>query len=422
VKKIIFLIPIMILSIFVDSKNIRFAVISDTHLYDTTLGVNSEEFKKYVENDRKLLEESSFLFDQFLEDIQNESLDFVLVPGDITKDGELLNHKFFIEKISKILDGKTKVFVICGNHDINNFDGFKYEEKGKERVESISKKDFENLYQNFGYLNYFSKDENSLSYITSLNEEYYLVALDGCKYFLNNEKNPSTVSGKVNKKTLFWLKDNLEKLKGRNKKVIVMIHYNLIEHFAGQKKGYPEYVLENNEELLKILKRYDVKLVFTGHFHANDIAKRKFKNGYIFEIETGSPSTFPSPYRIVEILNDTFVKIQTFSLLKTPELYSYAKEYTESGIYNIAFKIIKGYKISDRESDILAKKISYSMVSHYRGDEVMPEGFFETKGFSLKSKFIMFLKKDMFKNLLNDSTPDNDVIINLYSGEISNLK
>ncbi|HCP17202.1 TPA: hypothetical protein DIT23_06600 [candidate division WOR-3 bacterium] len=421
-KKIIFLIPIMILSIFVDSKNIRFAVISDTHLYDTTLGVNSEEFKKYVENDRKLLEESSFLFDQFLEDIQNESLDFVLVPGDITKDGELLNHKFFIEKISKILDGKTKVFVICGNHDINNFDGFKYEEKGKERVESISKKDFENLYQNFGYLNYFSKDENSLSYITSLNEEYYLVALDGCKYFLNNEKNPSTVSGKVNKKTLFWLKDNLEKLKGRNKKVIVMIHYNLIEHFAGQKKGYPEYVLENNEELLKILKRYDVKLVFTGHFHANDIAKRKFKNGYIFEIETGSPSTFPSPYRIVEILNDTFVKIQTFSLLKTPELYSYAKEYTESGIYNIAFKIIKGYKISDRESDILAKKISYSMVSHYRGDEVMPEGFFETKGFSLKSKFIMFLKKDMFKNLLNDSTPDNDVIINLYSGEISNLK
>lgn len=421
-KKIIFLIPIMILSIFVDSKNIRFAVISDTHLYDTTLGVNSEEFKKYVENDRKLLEESSFLFDQFLEDIQKESLDFVLVPGDITKDGELLNHKFFIEKISKILDGKTKVFVICGNHDINNFDGFKYEEKGKERVESISKKDFENLYQNFGYLNYFSKDENSLSYITSLNEEYYLVALDGCKYFLNNEKNPSTVSGKVNKKTLFWLKDNLEKLKGRNKKVIVMIHHNLIEHFAGQKKGYPEYVLENNEELLKILKRYDVKLVFTGHFHANDIAKRKFKNGYIFEIETGSPSTFPSPYRIVEILNDTFVKIQTFSLLKTPKLYSYAKEYTESGIYNIAFKIIKGYKISDRESDILAKKISYSMVSHYRGDEVMPEGFFETKGFSLKSKFIMFLKKDMFKNLLNDSTPDNDVIINLYSGEISNLK
>lgn len=421
-KKIIFLIPILILSIFVDSKNIRFAVISDTHLYDTTLGVNSEEFKKYVENDRKLLEESSFLFDQFLEDIQKESLDFVLVPGDITKDGELLNHKFFIEKISKILDGKTKVFVICGNHDINNFDGFKYEEKGKERVESISKKDFENLYQNFGYLNYFSKDENSLSYITSLNEEYYLVALDGCKYFLNNEKNPSTVSGKVNKKTLFWLKDNLEKLKGRNKKVIVMIHHNLIEHFAGQKKGYPEYVLENNEELLKILKRYDVKLVFTGHFHANDIAKRKFKNGYIFEIETGSPSTFPSSYRIVEILNDTFVKIQTFSLLKTPKLYSYAKEYTESGIYNIAFKIIKGYKISDRESDILAKKISYSMVSHYRGDEVMPEGFFETKGFSLKSKFIMFLKKDMFKNLLNDSTPDNDVIINLYSGEISNLK
>jgi hypothetical protein len=112
----------------------------------------------------------------------------------------------------------------------------------------------------------------------------------------------------------------------------------------------------------------------------------------MFGIETGSPLTFPSPYRIVEILNDTFVKIQTFSLLKSPEFYSYAKEYTESGIYNIAFNIIKSYKISDRESDLLAKKISYSMVSHYRGDETMPEKFFENKDFSIKSKFIMFLK------------------------------
>mgnify|MGYP000070730724 CR=1 FL=1 len=421
-KRLWFFISILILSIFLNSKNIRFAIISDIHLYDTTLGVRSEEFKKYIMQDRKLLKESSFLLDQFLEDIQKESLDFILIPGDITKDGELVNHKLFIEKVSKILDGKTKIFVICGNHDINNFDGFKYEEKGKVRVEGISKKDFENLYQNFGYLNSFSKDENSLSYIARLNEDYFLVALDGCKYYLNDEKNPSTVSGKIKKKSLLWLKDNLEKLKDQNKKVIVMIHHNIIEHFKGQKKGYPEYVLENNEELLKILNSYNVQLIFTGHFHSNDITKRKFKNGYMFEIETGSPLTFPSPYRIVEILNDTFVKIQTFSLLKSPEFYSYAKEYTESGIYNIAFNIIKSYKISDMESDLLAKKISYAMVSHYRGDETMPEKFFENKDFSIKSKFIMFLKKDMFKNLLNDPTPDNNVVINLYSGEISNLK
>jgi hypothetical protein len=174
--------------------------------------------------------------------------------------------------------------------------------------------------------------------------------------------------------------------------------------------------------VLKILNRYDVKLIFTGHFHANDIAKKKMKNGYIFEIETGSPVTFPSPYRVVEISNDSFVKSKTFSLLKSPELYTYSKEYTENGIYKIAYKIIKSFQISDKESDILAKKISFSMISHYQGDETLPEKFFDTKDFSLKSKFIMFLKRDMFKNLLVDTTSDNNVQINLFSGEISRIR
>ncbi|MEJ5307417.1 MAG: metallophosphoesterase [candidate division WOR-3 bacterium] len=405
-----------------NSSELKFAIISDIHLYDTILGITGKEFENYIENDRKLLKESSFLLDQFFEDIKNYDIDFILIPGDITKDGELINHKLFIEKSSEILSRGIRIFVVPGNHDINNFDGFKYEDDKKVRVETIDKKNFESIYENYGYKNSFSKDENSLSYIADLNGEYFLVALDGCKYFLNDEKNPSTVSGRINEKTLKWLEKNLKILKNKNKKFIVLIHHNLIEHFSGQKKGYPEYVLENNEQVLKILNRYDVKLIFTGHFHANDIAKKKMKNGYIFEIETGSPVTFPSPYRVVEISNDSFVKSKTFSLLKSPELYTYSKEYTENGIYKIAYKIIKSFQISDKESDILAKKISFSMISHYQGDETLPEKFFDTKDFSLKSKFIMFLKRDMFKNLLVDTTSDNNVQINLFSGEISRIR
>lgn len=421
-KKSFSLFFLFILFSILKSSELKFGVISDIHLYDTTLGFTGKEFENYIENDRKLLKESSFFLDQFFEDIKNYDLDFILIPGDITKDGELINHKLFIEKCSEILNKGIKIFLVPGNHDINNFDGFKYEEDKKIRVESTDKKTFESIYENYGFKDSFSKDENSLSYITELNKDYFLIALDGCRYFFNDEKNPSTVSGKIGKKTLNWLRENLENLKPENKKFIVLIHHNLIEHFIGQKKGYPEYVLENNEELLKVLADYNVKMIFTGHFHANDISKKKYKNGYIFEIETGSPVTFPSPYRIVEILNDTFVKIETYSLLKKTEIYSYAKEYTEHGIYKIAYKIIKGFKISDLESEILAKKISFSMISHYQGDEILPENFFNTKSFSLKSKFIMFLKKDMFKNLLVDSTFDNNVLINLYSGEISKIK
>ncbi|MEO0234901.1 MAG: metallophosphoesterase [candidate division WOR-3 bacterium] len=421
-KKRFYLFFLASLFLISNSSELKFAIISDIHLYDTTLGYKGREFENYIENDRKLLKESSFLLDQFFEDVKNYNIDFIFIPGDITKDGELVNHKLFLEKSSEILNKGIKIFIVPGNHDINNFDSYKYEDDKKIRVETVDRENFLSLYKNYGFNNSYSKDENSFSYIADLNGEYFLVALDGCKYFLNDEKNPSTVSGKIGKKTLNWLKENLEKLKSQNKKFIVLIHHNLIEHFKGQKKGYPEYVLENNEELLKVLADYNVKMIFTGHFHANDIAKINLKNGYIFEIETGSPVTFPSPYRIVEISNDTLVKVETFSLLKYPELYSYSKEYTENGIYKIAYRIIKSFKISDKESDILAKKISFSMVSHYQGDEILPEKFFDTKDFSLKSKFIMFLKRDMFKNLLVDTTPDNNVLINLYSGEISKIK
>ncbi len=401
-------------------KKLRFAIISDIHLYDTILGIRGSKFNYYIENDRKLLKESSILFDNFLKDIQNETIDFILVTGDITKDGELINHKLFIEKTSDIFKKGIKIFVIPGNHDINNFDAYRYYEDSMVRVETIQKKDFENLYKDFGYSNYFSKDDNSLSYIQKITQDLFLIGLDGCQYFLNDEKNPSTVWGKIDKKSLIWLEKNLEILK--DKKFIVMIHHNIIEHFKGQKKGYPQYVLQNNLQLLKILSKYNVNLIFTGHFHANDISRKKINDRFIFDIETGSPVTFPSPYRIVEFENDTFVKIRTYSLLKDSATYFYSKNYTQTGIYNIAFRIIRGLKISQKESDILAKKISFSMVSHYCGDETMPENFFKTKDFSIKAKFIMYLKKDMFKNLLVDSTPDNDVLINLFSGEISKLK
>lgn len=406
--------------IFSYGKNLRFAIISDIHLYDTILGIKGSKFNDYIENDRKLLKESTILFDNFLKDIQNETIDFILVSGDITKDGELVNHKLFIEKISEILKMGIKIFVIPGNHDINNFDAYRYCEDSMVRVETIEKKDFENLYKDFGYSNYFSKDDYSLSYIQQITHDLFLIGLDGCQYFLNDENNRSTVWGKLNPKTLIWLEKNLEILK--DKKFIVMIHHNLLEHFKGQKKGYPQYVLKNNLQVLKILSKYNVNLIFTGHFHANDISRKKINNKFIFDIETGSPVTFPSPYRIVEFENDTFVKIKTYSLLKDSATYFHSMDYTQTGIYNIAFKIIRNFKISQKESDILAKKISYSMVSHYCGDEKMPENFFKTKDFSIKAKFIMYLKKDMFKNLLVDSTPDNDVLINLFSGEISKLK
>ena len=66
----------------------RFAVFSDPHLYDATnLGSSGTALEAYLASDRKMLVQSEEILDAALADLKGEGLDFVLVSGDLTKDG-----------------------------------------------------------------------------------------------------------------------------------------------------------------------------------------------------------------------------------------------------------------------------------------------------------------------------------------------
>ena len=75
------------------AKSAKFAVISDPHVYDTAaLGVNAD-FEAYLLQDRKMVKESIEILDAVIGDFKGSALDFVLIPGDLTKDGEKINHQ-----------------------------------------------------------------------------------------------------------------------------------------------------------------------------------------------------------------------------------------------------------------------------------------------------------------------------------------
>ena len=53
-----------------------------------------------------------------------------------------------------------------------------------------------------------------------------------------------------------------------------------------------------------------IRLIFTGHYHANDIVDFTNEGKTLTEIQTGSLVTPPCPYRIMT-LDDNFINIDT---------------------------------------------------------------------------------------------------------------
>src|SRR6056297_3759987 len=116
----------------------HFMVFSDPHYYDPSLGTEGEAFQQYLDGDRKLLKESRELLIEALLKISNSDAEFVIVPGDLTKDGTRVSHEMFAAMIRELEDKGKQVYVVPGNHDINNGHSFAFQGEKKVPVENVS--------------------------------------------------------------------------------------------------------------------------------------------------------------------------------------------------------------------------------------------------------------------------------------------
>ena len=79
-----------------------FIVFSDPHIYDTSLGTEGEAFESYLADDRKLLRESTEILESAVAAIENEKASFVLIAGDMTKDGERSSHELVVSYLEQL--------------------------------------------------------------------------------------------------------------------------------------------------------------------------------------------------------------------------------------------------------------------------------------------------------------------------------
>lgn len=353
---------------------IRIAVVSDIHFLSGRLIGEGEAYQAYMQSTGRNVDELHLILDHVIDEIIKERPDVLLIPGDLTNHGELQSHLDLIEKLRKIKNAGISVFVVPGNHDINIPDSKAYTGAQRIPVPSISKDEFAALYNDFGFGNAVLRDENSLSYCVEIDQNNWLLAFDTNRY--DEHTISSVTGGRILPETMSWALDILHLAKEKGVTVLGMMHHGLVEHMPYQSAFFSDYLIDDWSKQATILADAGLKVVFTGHFHANDITQFISAAGHsLYDIETGSLAQYPFPYRILN-LSGNELSITSHFVDETADLSDIQNRYRKklenisrrmitSKIKNLDFPVIK--EVQQPLIDLLVKM----SLLHVAGDERM---------------------------------------------------
>lgn len=306
--------------------HVRFGVISDPHLYDTSLGDTGAAFEAELQSDRKMLRESQEILDTVVNSLIEAHPEFVLVSGDMTKDGELVNHELFTRALARLERAGIEAFVVPGNHDLLNGHARRYDGTEAEPVATATEADFLRMYRRFGYGQAILRDASTLSYVAQVADGLWLLALDSTRHQENVSGEEPVTAGRLSAETRAWALEAAKLAAARGKRMIAMMHHGLIEHFGGQSILFPDYLIEDRASLARDFADVGIHLVFTGHYHAQDIVTTRFEDGsQITDVETGALVTYPSSYRIVDFdLKHEVAAVKSHPTTELPSMPAFA--------------------------------------------------------------------------------------------------
>lgn len=247
-------------------KKTSFWVISDTHLIADSLHDHGQAFSQMQKTSQgKDLYYQETALSAFVRMAQKKKPAAIIVTGDVTFNGERVSAEKFAEIFKPLKE--TQLLVLPGNHDI--YDGWAREFRGKKQYYAgqISPRMWRNIFKT-SYKNAVSVDDKSLAYSVQLNPDYLLILADSNDYGKEEATTAPATAGFLGKEQRRWIKAQLQYASENNLQVIFCMHHNLYAHNPAVNKGY---VVDDYRELRKLLAQYNVKLVFSGHIHAQNI-------------------------------------------------------------------------------------------------------------------------------------------------------
>ncbi|WP_340008722.1 metallophosphoesterase [Paenibacillus sp. FSL K6-0276] len=367
---------------------VSFWVATDTHFLDKDLQDGGQAFQTYVTGgDGKMLPYSDEMAETLVYDVEQKKPEFIILSGDLTNNGERSSHQKLTEKLKRIEQKGTSVYVIPGNHDLFNPWARSFSGDKQLLTDSITDKDFVKMYSDFGYKEAVSRDKESLSYIVKAAPNLWLLMLDSSQY-LNNQKYgfPQT-DGRIASSTLSWMDESVKLAAKEHASVITVMHHNLLSHTSMSVSGFK---LNNSQEAIKSLRKNGLNLVLSGHIHMQDIQvdpadvnhdSASSEQKPIYDIATSAMAVNPHQYGAMTFdpLSRT-VTYETASLnvegwAKTNGITdhnllnfkAYAEDTFATNSYNKAMDSLKESTYTESEKESMAKVMSMLNVRYFAG-------------------------------------------------------
>lgn len=264
-----------------DETPLKVTVTSDVHVnFSDSTTPNDVLYTDYT--DLGVLSDAApAIFDAFLKEAAANDSQFLLISGDLVNDQTTASAQQMAALLSAFEQSSgKKVFVINGNHDVTS--------SGDASKCSVAQ--FKDIYKDFGYSEALAVDTDTCSYTADLSDGYRLIAIDSCE-------RPGDGGGVISAALLTWIESQVKQAKDDGVKLVGMMHHGLMEHFTLQSKLFSRYVISNSSDVCADFASWGIKYVFTGHFHANDIALYEGDSANVYDCETTSLSSYPCAYR-----------------------------------------------------------------------------------------------------------------------------
>ncbi len=322
-----------------ESDTLNFSVMTDPQTYYDYI-YTGKQFKNILPNTQynhvgdlgRLTYDAFPVIDEFFKIAAQNDSDYILVPGDLTEDGTVVGSEEMAARFAAFEEETGKqIYVISGNHDFYNVDtAYKSKEDEETNLPQMTPDKFKEIFNQFGYDEALSVDENSASYVVDLDNNYRLICFDTASHQYLSES-------VLTQARVDWLKNEVIKAEEAGKRTIVMMHHSLVEHSILGSELLSDQAVDAEWGLPEFFAKHSIKYVISGHIHAQDVASYKATNGKtVYDIATGTITTYPCPYRNISF-SDEKVEIETEYIEEidtsaidpervNPELIAYAAE------------------------------------------------------------------------------------------------
>lgn len=264
-----------------------FYLLTDTHFVSKNTWVDGKPFTFRERGDQIALKLSPEILDTYIEKIiEDTETDTVIFTGDNVNNGDMASHTDFKKRLERLTAAGKKVYVTYATHDYNGmgddenfFKACRYTETGTEPIDCMRKSELFDFYFDYGAKQALSVHRESGSYCVKLCDGVRLIAI------IDNGNGRSHCG--LFDDGFSWLKKEIQNAKNDGDIVLIAVHHPVLP----PTKIYPHLadfeMLGGYKKLQALMCEENVRVVFTGHTHVQNIQKYTDENGnWFYDVST----------------------------------------------------------------------------------------------------------------------------------------